>query len=143
MRTRGFSKRHIALLGNRNFMPAAPVGASVTLLAADARVTYTAKPWRGTQGNSIRVRYVVAGTSTPLTVAVSGTAAHEAPSGLDITVNVATDGAGAATSTATAVAAAVNASVAARSLVEATVPGTGATVVSAVGYTNLAGGTSP
>ena len=80
------------------------------------------------------------GNNTPLSVAVSGTPGHEAPNGLDVTVNVATDGGGAATSSAAAVVAAVNSS-AARNLVLATGSGTGgAEVVSAVAYTALTGG---
>lgn len=132
LRARGFNARQIKFIGGRTTLRPSPVAATVTLLTTNAAVKYTTQAWRGAAGNSIRVRYVVAGNNTALSVSVSG---------LDITVNVATNGSAAATSTATQVAAAVNASGAARDLVEATLPGTGATVVSAVGFTNLAGGT--
>lgn len=87
----------------------------------------------GTGGNSIRVRYVVAGNNTALSVSVSGN---------DITVNVATNGAGAATSTASQVKTAVDASGPATALVSTAIaPGNDGTgVVSALGYTNLSGG---
>ncbi len=88
---------------------------------------------RGADGNNIRVRYVVAGASTPLSVAVSGN---------DITVNVATNGSSAATSTSAQVLAAMNADMATQRLVTtshaAGNDGTG--VVAALGYTNLTGG---
>lgn len=99
---------------------------------ADNDIVYTAKAV-GSGGNSIRVRYVVAGNSTPLTVAVSV---------LDITVNVATNGGGAATSTAAQVKAAVDAAPTAAALVSTAIKtgdaGTG--VVAAFAYTNLTGG---
>lgn len=118
------------------FIPAALIPSTQASLIvngvdANGNVTYTAKN-SGTGGNSVRVRHVVAGNNTPLTVAVSGN---------DITVNVATGSGGAATSTATQVAAAVTASGPASALVTATAGGTGASVVGAVAYTNLAGGT--
>ena len=72
--------------------------ATLNVGAGNAGITYTAVQ-RGTGGNAITVAYVVAGNNTPLTVAVVGTA---------ITVNVATDAGGAATSTANAVEAAVD-----------------------------------
>lgn len=88
----------------------------------------------GTAGNAIRVRYVISGNSTPLTVSVSGN---------DITVNVATDSGGAATSTANQVKAAVQASTPASALVQvALAPGSDGTgVVQALSFTALAGGT--
>jgi len=88
----------------------------------------------GTAGNSIRIAYVVAGTNTPLSVSVAGN---------DITVNVATNGASAATSTAAQVAAAVAASSAAGRLVTGTnaAGNDGTGVVAAMGLTNLTGGT--
>jgi len=84
--------------------------------------------------NNIRIRYVVAGASTPLTVSVSSN---------DITVNVATNGSSAATSTAAQVAAAVLASTPAMALLGSVdnAPGNDGTgVVAALGFTNLAGG---
>lgn len=53
----------------------------------------------GVDGNNIRIRYVVAGNNTPLTVGLVGT---------DITVNLATDGSGVPTSTATQIKAALD-----------------------------------
>lgn len=84
-------------------------------------------------GNSVRVRYVVAGVSTPLSVSVAGN---------DITVNVATNGASAATSTAAQVRDAVNASAAASALVAAAnaAGNDGTGVVAALAFTNLTGG---
>lgn len=87
----------------------------------------------GPGGNSIRIRYVVAGNNTPLTVVVEG---------LDITVNVATNGAGAATSTATQVKTALDANPDVKKLITtalaASNDGTG--VVAAFSFTNLAAG---
>lgn len=90
---------------------------------------------RGAAGNNIRVRYVVAGASTPLSVAVSGN---------DITVNVATNGSSDATSTAAQVRDAVNASTDAGRLVTAenATGNDGTGVVAALAYTNLSGGAS-
>lgn len=90
---------------------------------------------RGAAGNSIRVRYVVSGNNTPLSVAVSDN---------DITVNVATNGSAAATSTAAQVAAAVNAKTEAARLVtvENATGNDGTGVVTALSYTNLSGGAS-
>lgn len=98
-------------------------------------LTFTSRAARHQQesGNAVRVRYVVAGASTPLTVAVAGN---------DITVNVATSSGSVATSTAAQVRDAVNASVPASALVTAALAtgndGTG--VVAALAYTNLTGG---
>jgi len=80
-------------------------------------ITYTAVPV-GTLGQDIRVRHVIAGNNTALSVAVASE---------DITVNLATDGAGAATSTVNQVVTAVNADGSASLLVEAspTSSGTG------------------
>jgi hypothetical protein len=98
-------------------------------------LTYTADT-AGAAGNSIRVRYVVAGTGTALSVSVSTN---------DITVNVATDGSGNPTSTAAQVKTAVDASGAAAALVNtANATGNDGTgVVAAMGYTNLSGGAGP
>lgn len=89
---------------------------------------------RGAGGNAITVSYVVAGTNTPLTVSVAGTA---------ITVNVATDGAGAATSTAADVMSVLNTNVNSSALIVAALAsgndGTG--IVTALAATALAGGT--
>jgi hypothetical protein len=87
----------------------------------------------GPGGNSIRVAYIVAGTSTPLTVVVTG---------YDITVNVATDGAGAATSTASEVKVALEANPDATRLilVELATSNDGSGIVVAFAMTALAGG---
>jgi hypothetical protein len=108
-------------------------GALTTALAgANNDITYTARD-KGTVGNAITVRYVVAGLGTALSVAVVGTA---------ITVNVATDGGGLATSTASDVLAAVQAHAAASLLVSAALAAgnSGAGVVTALAATALAGG---
>jgi hypothetical protein len=107
---------------------------TTALAGANNDLTYTAKS-RGTGGNSTRIRYVVAGANTPLSVSVSGS---------DITVNVATDGSSNPTSTANAVLAAVNASTPASALVTASLAagndGTG--VVATLAFTSLTGGTN-
>lgn len=96
-------------------------------------IRYSARD-RGTGGNSIRIRHVVSGASTPLSVSVSGS---------DVTVNVATDGSSAATSTADQVIAAITASAAASALLSAerAAGNNGTGVVAAFAYTNLTGGT--
>lgn len=89
---------------------------------------------RGTASNSIRIRYVVSGNNTALAVAVANK---------DITVTVATDGGGAATSTAEDVMDAVNGHAGASALVTAALASgnDGSGVVAALAYTALAGGT--
>jgi hypothetical protein len=107
---------------------------TTSLAGANNDLTFTADT-AGSGGNSIRVRYVVAGTSTALSVSVSTN---------DITVNVATNGGGAPTSTAAQVKTAVDASGPAAALINtanaAGNDGTG--VVAAMAFTNLAGGAS-
>lgn len=106
---------------------------TTALGSANDDITWTANTG-GTAGNSIRVRYVVAGASTPLSVSVSGS---------DITVNSATSAGSAATSTAAQVIAAVAASSAAGQLITGknapSNDGTG--VIAALAFTNLTGGT--
>jgi len=104
------------------------LGIFASLILQD--ITYTAVA-SGTGGNAITVTNVVAGNNTPLTIGVVGNA---------ITVNLATNGGGAATSTAAQVLAAIQGSVAASALVNAAVTGNTATVQTAAGATNLAGG---
>jgi hypothetical protein len=89
---------------------------------------------RGPAGRQVNVALVVAGNNTPLSVAVQNQ--------FDVVVNVATDGAGAATSTAAQVIAAVNADADASQLVQAANEGAsdGTGVVAAVAQANLAGG---
>lgn len=96
-------------------------------------LVYSAKN-RGTGGNSITVAYVVAGNNTPLTVSVSTNA---------ITVNVATNGGGTATSTAAQVKAAIEASTPAAALVSVAnnTGNDGTGVVAAFTAAALAGGT--
>lgn len=107
---------------------------TTALTGTNNDLIFTAK-MAGPVGNNIRVRYVVSGLNTPLSVSVSVN---------DITVNVATDGAGAATSTANSILAAVNADATAKTLVTASLAaandGTG--VVTALAFTNLTGGTN-
>lgn len=108
------------------------VRAKLTLGTGATAVQYVANV-TGASQNSIRVRYVVSGNNTPLSVSVSS---------LDITVNLATDGGGAATSKAFEIADAVNKNKAAGDLVRAHLTGTGQGVASAVAFTNLTGGAS-
>lgn len=75
---------------------------------ANTNLLFTADA-AGTGGNSIRIRYVVAGNNTTLTVAVSSN---------DITVNLATNGSGVPTSTGAQVLAAINASGPAAALID-------------------------
>lgn len=119
--------------GYTNLQDGSPKASLTTsTLPANANLTFTANA-QGVNGNSIRVRIVVAGNNTALSIAVSGN---------DITINSATSAGGAATSTANAIIAALNADASASALVTAAVApsndGTG--VVSALAYTNLAGG---
>lgn len=111
-------------LGNRATLTTAIAGNNNDLL-------YVAKV-PGTAGNSIRVRYVVSGNNTPLSVSVAGN---------DITVNSATDGSAAATSTAADVKKALQANAAVNALVTVSnVLGNDNTgVIAALAYTNLAG----
>ncbi|SHF00204.1 Phage tail sheath protein [Modicisalibacter ilicicola DSM 19980] len=112
---------------------AAGVAAALTLdfAAANSGVSYTAAS-AGTDGNAIRVRYLdPADVSQALAVSVSGK---------DINVRLATDIEGAITSTAAEVATAINGAPEAAALVTAAESGTGAGVVSAIGYQNLTGG---
>jgi hypothetical protein len=101
----------------------------------NTNIVYTAKT-AGVAGNSIRVRYVVSGNNTPLSVSVSTN---------DITVNLATNGSGVPTSTADQVKAAVIASGPANALVDvadaAGEDGTGV-IPSGFDYTNLQYGSS-
>jgi hypothetical protein len=104
------------------------------LAGSNDDLKYTAR-LGGTAGNSIQVEYLVAGLNTALSVSASAT---------KITVNVATDGAGAATSTAAQVRAAIRASAACMALirsVEFKTGNDGTGVVSALAAANLSGGT--
>jgi hypothetical protein len=105
---------------------------TTALTGTNNDLTYTARAG-GPAGNSVTIAYVVAGLNTALSVTVAGSA---------ITVNVATDGAGAATSTANQVRTAVLASAAAMAVVSnvtlAEAAGTG--VVTALAATALTGG---
>lgn len=118
------------MLDDADAVPDGTAHASLQVTQGLGGVLYTADAG-GASGNSISVRYVVAGLNTALTVAVVGTA---------ITVNLATDGAGAATTTAAGVAAAVQAFAASAALVNAVANGTTSTLAAAFGVTSLAGG---
>lgn len=128
----------ITLTGT-NFVSLSPDVTSVTLSTTNAYVLLAGSSspngdllykavTPGSGGTAITVTHVVAGTNTPLSIVVVGTA---------ITVNVATGGGGAATSTATLVAAAIAGSPAAAALVTATAQGTGGSIVVAVAPTAL------
>jgi hypothetical protein len=122
--SRAWGRRKFLGIGNRATLTTSLAGSNndLTLIARAP----------GTAANSIRLRIVVAGVSTPLSVSVSGN---------DITVNSATNGASAATSTANDVVRALLASTAATALVWSQVApandGTG--VVAALAFTNLSG----
>lgn len=113
-------------------VPAQAAGVAVVdMTNANADLTYTARA-PGRAGNDISVTHVdPAAINQPLAVSLSG---------LDITVSLATNGAGAITSTANAVAAAIRASVAVNDLVSVAVEGTGAGIVNAKAKQNLING---
>lgn len=99
---------------------------------ADNGITFRSK---ALPGNNVRVAFVVAGLNTVRSISVAGN---------DVTVNLATDGAGAVavTETATAIAAAINAHAGASALLGATADeGTGAGLTAALAMTSLASGT--
>lgn len=128
--------RQIASIGRRRMLRKATganaTAATLTIGAGNAAVLYTAPVWRGVGGNSARIAHVIAGANTPLTIARSGR---------DYTVNIATNGASAATSTAAQVAAAWNANVdVADKGIVASLPGTGASVATAQALTAMTGG---
>jgi hypothetical protein len=104
--------------------------ATRTIGAGNAAVLYTSNKG-GLGGNAVRTAHVVAGTNTVFSIVVSGN---------DVTVNAATDGAGLSTTTALAAKDAVNAHAAASKLVTASLPGTGASVITASALTALTGG---
>jgi hypothetical protein len=115
-----------------NYNPGQYATLTTALAGDNDDLTYTADA-RGSNGNDVRITYVVAGVDTSLSVAVAGN---------DITVNLATDGGGAATSTAAQVRDAVNADAGASPLVTvANATGNDGTgVVAAMSLTDLAGG---
>jgi hypothetical protein len=96
-------------------------------------LTFTATlAYRGVAGNALEVEYLVAGLGTALSVIVVG--------GTKISVNLATDGAGAPISTALEVLTAIQQHQAASRLAVAALTGNAATVQVAAGATALAGG---
>jgi hypothetical protein len=132
MLARGISRRTARLWGNRVFMGDGNRAQLTTAMTgANNDITFLAKTPR-TPGNAVRVRIVVAGVSTALSVSVSGN---------DITINSATNASSVATSPAVDVIRAVNRDAAASLLVHAQrAPGNDGTgVVTALAFTNLAG----
>lgn len=121
------------MLDDADAIPNGAAHATLQVTQGAGGVLYTAVA-PGTPGNSVTVAYVVAGLNTALSVGVVGTA---------ITVNLATDGAGAATTTAAGVAAAVTGSAPAAALVTAAANGTTTTLAAAFGTASLAGGGNP
>lgn len=121
------AKKSSATLSGRN-------GAAATLATGSPgtdRIVWTAKT-PGTAGNAITIALAVSGNDTPLSVEVTGQA---------ITVNLATDSEGSATSTASQVVDAVTGSTEASALVQATSTDSG--VVAPAASTHLAGGQDP
>lgn len=88
---RGVSRHDLALLKSRATLG---IGNRATLTTAlggtNKDITYFART-PGTTGNAITVRYVVGGANTPLSLSLTSSA---------ITINLATNGGGTATSTA-------------------------------------------
>ena len=108
-----------------------PLAAAATLTTGSAgtnMVVWTAKAV-GSTGNAITIALVVSGTNTPLSVEAAGQA---------ITVRLATNDVGAATSTATQVVSAIGAHAGTSELVTSASDDTG--VVEALASTHLAGG---
>lgn len=98
---------------------------------SDDDVTYTARRrYEGTAGNAITIIKVVAGLNTPLSISIAG---------LEITINLATDGAGAVTTTATLLEAACKNDEEVMNLISVTA-NVGATVQTALASTALASG---
>lgn len=108
----------------------AAVAASTVLGSGNAGLRFVADT-AGTAGNSITIETVEAGNDTVLSVAVVGNA---------ITVNLATDSGGVATSTAAQVKAAIDASGPAAALVNTTLVGDGSGLVAAHVPLALTGG---
>jgi len=128
-----FAPDGLTVTGETYSIPAAVKAALTTALAGmNNDLVFTADA-AGPAGNSIRVRYVVAGNNTALSISVVG---------FDVTVNVATDGGGAAASTAAQVKTALDADAGAAALIDtANAPSNdGSGIVAALSYTNLAGG---
>lgn len=105
------------------------------LAGADANgdVTYTAAD-PGPGSSAVTIEHVVAGISTPFSIDVVGTV---------ITVNVETDGGGAALTTGGDLPALIAADPDAAALVTAVAEGTGLSLLASDGPTALAGGTDP
>jgi hypothetical protein len=131
---RGVSRRAVPALTRRLFYGIGNRATLTTALAGSNNDFMVFARALGTPGNSVRVRIVVSGASTPLSVTASGN---------DITINSATNGSSQAISTAQQVVDAINNSLTASPLVWARVAegndGTG--VVAALAFTNLTGGT--
>jgi hypothetical protein len=108
---------------------------TTAMAGANNDLKFTSKQ-RGTDANNIRVRIVVAGANTALSVSVSTN---------DITVNSATNGSSVATSTAAQVKAAIEASTPAKALVDVAFASgnDGSGVVAAFAFTALTGGKEP
>jgi hypothetical protein len=126
-KSNGYQRKAQTILGMT-----APYAGATTIAAADQpkAVVLTSLAWGHEGGNNLTASLVNAGASKELTVTVAGNA---------ITVQAATDAAGAITSTATQVVAAINANTDAAKLVTAAVYRTsgGTGVVSATASTKL------
>jgi hypothetical protein len=130
---RGYSRYHIARGVTSRRVWIRPERKRATLATAmtgtNNDILYSAW-YYGAPGNSLRVAHVVAGANTALSVTKAGN---------DITVNVATNGASAATSTANQVVAAFNAAMTNVAFAQ-TNEGDGTGAVAAFALTNLTGG---
>jgi len=108
--------------------------ATVTLGTTNSALSFVSKVGHltGSHSGSVRVRIVVSGNNTPLSISVSGNN--------DITINAATGAGGAATTTAAQAVAAVNQDASARNIVDAFLPATsnGTGVVASAAFTSLA-----
>lgn len=141
---RGTSPRTVTVVSSATFdglpvddvdvvVPAASKASHTTALTGTNNDMVFTADKAGPFGDEIRIRYVVSGTGTSLSVDVVGT---------DITVNVATDGSGNPTSTAADIKTALEADPSAAALIDIAndAGNDGSGVVAAFAYANLSGG---
>jgi hypothetical protein len=133
-KSNGYQRKAQAIVGTaapyNNGTSSSTQNPSIPAAQQAQAVVLTSKAWGHQGGNNLTAAIVNTGASKPLEVSVAGNA---------ITVQAATDAAGAITSTAAQVVDAINASAAASPLVTATLyrTNTGASVVSATATTKL------
>jgi hypothetical protein len=119
--------------------------ASISILASNSQLDYAFKT-TGVEGNDVSIEYVdPSANNSPLSVSVVETVItrnSQVVTNKNIRVSLATDGTGAITTVANSIKTAIEADTTANTLVDITVPGTGANIVTAVSQTYLIGGLS-